>query len=396
MFVIDKNLKKELNSKKYIQEPIIYFSLNTYSLNYYFIAQIFFLGEVNKIRKCKFAFIINDISTKKSPNLNPAESPAQITQIYALANIFGIQKENLKIHTFSEAWEKYLRTNPNNHFELLSELAFLNQEISIIPPEVSELDYIQPNENYEIHYIMQKFIDYLISANYQKIFPEDFKKEINFMLASQFSYPLLKKIRDKLIRSSNSYYSLPPAFPLPPIPYFGKSKNIFPLYIVPNIYMQKTEIHRAIDLYSLTPKQVYLIFNNFILHQNDDLTVKTSRDFLKKLTLSTRSLQKQILTEELYKVLQKIKLKITDNNNQLELSKSTKVSSELLSILKSKKTLQILALCNGENRITDIAKFLQMQQPNVSKVITLLKNAQIVEIRNNKPVKVVSKISFDL
>jgi len=373
--------------------PLIYFSSNTYSLNYYFIAKLFSLSQLYKQQEINIAIILNDMGTQRFQRqeyISTDKTTAKNIEVYKILNCFGVPSKNIKVHRLSEGWHNYLMTNEKAHFDFMHNLVYFDTQLTAIPEEETKLDFLPKNTAYEVYYVVQKYIDLIISSQYQKIFPDDFQSEVDIHLTSTFSYPLLQNIRADLIKRKNTYISLPKIYSLPPLPFFGKSKHIYPEHVVPNTEMNQSEIKRVIDIYNLDKKEIELIYKNFLIY-----ALEMPHDL--KLDHNIEQ-QRMHLAEDLYKMLRKIKNEITSTpKDMLNISMNSENSEELLSLLKSPSTQEILKLCNGENKIIDIAQKLNKHQPNVSKTISKLKKFEIIQINiQKKPIKTVNKIEMHI
>lgn len=374
------------------RKPLVLFSSNSYSLNYYFIAQLYYLSRLYAMQPVNIAIIINDMTIKeKYSNLETHQkSRAKSSDIIKVMTYFGVPQENVKIHKLSEAWHNYLAIHEQTHFEFLHNLIFLEKNLSTIPEEQIKLDFLDDKESYEIHYILQKYIDFLISAHYNSIFPSDFSGEVDLQVTSQFSYPLLEKIRRDLFKRQSMYFHFPPIHPLPKLPFFGKSKHIYPDHIVPNIFMSTAEILRAITIYKLNHEDIDLIYDNLLC-----CTLPKPQ----KVNLQTPIQKRRILlAEDLHLFLSKIRETISATpNNQLSISKGKGEYSELIRLLNSKAAIEVLTLCNGQNQVSDIARKLKKHQPNVSKIVSKLRKFEIIETDKKKRlVKITNRIQIDI
>lgn len=373
--------------------PLIYFSSNTYSLNYYFIAKLHDLSQLYKTEEINIALTLNDMSGKKYQRydyLSSSKVIAKNSEVYKILSHFGVPSKNIKVHRLSEGWHNYLATNEQAHFDFMHNLVFLDKHLTQIPEEERQLDFLEKKSTYEVYYVVQKYIDLIISSNYQKIFPNDFDNEVDIHLTSTFSYPLLQNIRKDLIKRQNTYISLPQIYSLPKLPFFGKSRHIYPEHITPNTEMSVAEINRAINIYKLDKHEIQLIYKNFLAYASKNPVRSPSESSLNK--------QRILLAEDLSKMLKEIKQAITSApKDQLMLSRNTSESEEILSILKSPLAFEILKLCNGENKIIEIAQKLNKHQPNISKIISKLKKYELIQLNSdNKPVKTVNKIELQV
>jgi|GEM_PF-1912059 len=373
--------------------PLVYFSSNTFSLNYYFIAQLFYLSQLYKTEEVNLVIMLNDLS-RRNPLSGETDSThktiAKNSDVYKILDHFGVPCKNIVIHKLSEGWHNYLQTNEKAHFDFLHNLVFFDKKLAEVPEEERKLDFLEKNASYEIHYILQKYADFLISANYEKIFPNDFHNEVDIQVTSNFSYPLLERIRKDLIKRKNFYQRLPQVYSTPKLPFFGKSKMIHHEHIVPNIEMSMSEINRAVNIYNLDKLQIYKIYSNFFDYALPD------KSKLKSLLRMSLHEQRVLLAEDLYHWLKSIKQILNaPQKDLLVISKNSTDSSELLSLFRSKLTFEILSLCNGENRVIDISRKLNKHQPNISKVISKLKRYEIIELnQENKLIKVVNHVQI--
>jgi len=371
--------------------PLVYFSSNTYSLNYYFVAKLFNIAQLYKTQEVNIAIMLNDMGGKRFQRAEYVQSDkntAKNSEVYKIFNYFGVPSKNIKIHHLSEGWHNYLLTNEKAHFDFMHNLVYLDKQLTLIPEEETKLDFLEKKASYEVYYVVQKYVDLIISSQYQKIFPNDFENEVDIHLTSTFSYPLLENIRKDLIKRQNTYISLPKIYAFPKLPFFGKSKNIYPEHVVPNVGMSPAEINRVINIYKLDKEEIQLIYKNFLSYALK-FNKKPHRN-------SPLEHQRICLAEDLYKILKNVKLEITNTpKDMIQLSRNSSESEELLGILKSPLTFEVLQLCNGENRVMDIAQKLNKHQPNISKIISKLKKFELIQLTaENKLVKTVNKIEF--
>lgn len=197
-----KTILQEIAERKE-KVPLIYFSSNTGSMNYYFIAHLFYLSQVYQTQKANFIIILNDFIRDKGYlgfKHNPEITASKISDIYNLLHHFGVPQENVVIHRASEAWRQYILSNDNAPVDFVEGSLNLGQKILEIPNENAELHYLKNGSKYEISYLLQKYIDLLISSNYTHIFPNDFDESVDIHATTFYSKPLIGSIKGHLIR----------------------------------------------------------------------------------------------------------------------------------------------------------------------------------------------------
>lgn len=385
--------------------PLIYYSTSSFSMNYFFVAHIFYLSQIYKMQKANYVIIFNDIGRENEPLirlLSHEKINAKISEVYSLLGFFDIPAENVKIHTASESWRRYLLLNEDAPSRFLQGILFLDHAPSL-PAENAALQFLQTTQTYELSDIVQKYIDLLISSNYNEIFPEDFGDAVDIHCTSYFSYPLVQKIKSSLIQRNNESVYIPKVCSFPKMPFFGHNPKIFPEHIAPEVGMTMTEIRNSIELYSVNKRFISLIFDNFLnkamrefVHFDGKKRYFSSKPpVLSKMTLKQ---QRVTLGENLYKLLQQIKVALDSRQPTNPIILSGNLSaSEVLKLLKSPIALEVLKITNGSNKISDIAKRLKKHQPNISKIISQLKARGLVRFNSSKrPIRTFNKIEINL
>jgi len=390
-------LLKKIGKEK---TPLIYFSSNTSQINYFFIAQLFYLSCIYKIQKSNFTILLNDIAREQNASINMVgseEMNSRISEVYTILDYFGVPSSNIVIHRLSEAWKQYIVSNERALVNFLYDTLFFNEKMLEIPLEIANLEFLPPKANYGLSYVLQKHIDVLISSNYSRIFQNEFGDCVDLQVTSAFSYPLLRRISNDLLRQKSAPEIMPEIFPLPKLPFFGNSDEVFHGHIAPEINMTHTEISHAIKIYNLDPKIIRLIFENFLNHALSEFVVfEGKKRILSKeapeLKAESVKVQRLLLGENLHFFLNLIKNQLNSNKQVFSLSFSEESNVlDLCSILRSKLALDVLHLCNGENGISEIARKLGRHQPNISNLVFRLKKAGLVKTNQNKKPMAVSK-----
>lgn len=386
--------------------PLIYFSSNTSQTNYFFIAQLFYLSLLYKLQKSNLIILLNDVAReqKNAPNTVTFEDMnSRISDVYSILDFFGVPSTNIVVHKLSEAWKQYILSNERASFNFLYDTLFFNEKILEIPSEIAELEYLRPKSNYELSYILQKHIDILVSSNYPRIFPKDFEDGVDLQVTSYFSYPLLRRISNDLLRRKTAPDIMPELFPLPKLPFFGNSELIFSGRIAPELRMSLSEINQVIRIYSIKQDFIELIFKNFLNHALKEFAVFEGKKRIfsehpPQLKNKSIKIQRMLLAENLHLLLSKIKEHLESKKQVFSLSFTEEDSVlQLCSVLRSKLALDVLRLCDGKKGVSEIARKLNKHQPNISTIISQLKRAGLVKINSRKkPIMVSSNLQLKL
>lgn len=399
-----KTILQEIAERKE-KVPLVYFSSNTGSMNYYFIAHLFYLSQVYQIQKANFIIILNDFIRDKGYlgfKHNPEITTSKISDIYNLLHHFGVPQENVVIHRASEAWRQYILFDDNAPVDFVEGSLSLGQKILEIPNENAELHYLKNGSKYEISYLLQKYIDLLISSNYTRIFPNDFDESVDIHATTFYSKPLIESIKDHLTRKKIAPPYIPQVLTFPKLPFFGQNFNIFPEHIAPDTSMTLAETAHAISRYNLPAHHVQLLFENLLNYTNDSFIdysngKRIDASLLPSIINHGSQEQKQILAENLYKFLHTVKIVLETNQEKGTMLLNEKTVNAVAGVLKSNSTIDILHLCTGENTVSDIARKLDKHQPNISTNLSKLRKTGLVKYnKENRPIRTFKRIQIDL
>jgi hypothetical protein len=303
---------------------------------------------------------------------------------------FGIKEKNIKVHKLSEGWRKYLTYNEDAYYYFLENMVFFKKSILEIPKEQRKLEFIKKKKDYEINYLLQKYVDLLVSSNYCKIFPDEFGEDISCMVTSGFSYPILKRIQISLKKQIVEFEKIPEVYSLSPVLFFGKSLDIYEKIITPHTNMGLNEINQSIQIYGLTKNQINELNKEFIYPVLSYITKKKDpiRAKANELDLVQNNLtlvkSRLVLAINLFELFRTINQILKNNpNDPLKFPITDEKFQETMKLLSRKNVVQIILLCNGENKVGDISKKLNLYQPNVSSTISKLKILGLIKLSSS-------------
>lgn len=378
------------------EKPCIFYTATYLTPNYYSLLEF---NELVRFAKKGFRIIIvlldlNSLAHKQAKVLlqdfktEEELLEAKVEEVKKIAISLGIPKEDLIVNRSSKIWKRLVAfSKPPIFFQLYSLLMEFNAQ--------------ELNNPRRISHLIQMPMDMFIARYYHILYPEHISKPIDAMLVRSTREHAYLKTRTKMFEKGLINIEKPIFIVLNYMPYLIYDD------LIPEWNMPIDEIKYVVS--NLNPSKDELAFllewlrngqgEKFKIAEGQKIT-KTSIAGIKKRAGSLQQADlNATISLNLYSYLQWMREKMKDcdtKSNILEVY-TKEQTAEIGSILKSSIHLQILELADGNSTITQIAKRLDKQIANVSKYITQLKQAGLVEqTAKGTIIRSVNNITFNL
>ena len=376
----------------------VLFTIGYYNANYYYLAQLLCLSKLF-VNKNTFFYIIlsdTDIVYKRRKGASSTDELFLIEKnISELKNVlisFGVPESNIFVYKLSEVLVKMIEKDKLQVINLFHGLIrFPIQELKM-PNWMPSLQYRPKNYQYTLAYAFRVFCDVLFSKNFHNLYQEDIPDKIHIYIGGYGGSPLILKIRNLLVKEG-LVDKLPTIVFTMKLPVFGRGELVKGSFSIPDWSMDQEEILGVINTYKVKPLHITMIFelllnkflSEFYCYSGSSLVKSSNTPSLKNLAIKR---MRKLLAYNLWLFLTKVKKEIymEKEKTYLEISEKQKIK-DIAALLRSKIVLDIISLANGEYTISQIAKKLNKQDSNISRIISLLKEKEIIRINENKKVE---------
>ncbi|EET90020.1 MAG: helix-turn-helix domain-containing protein [Candidatus Micrarchaeales archaeon] len=287
-----------------------------------------------------------------------------VEEITGLLKILGANMSNISIIKSSDTWY-YLA---KNKFDLLNFYYQLGN-ISLSPKSTDKALYST------FYHVIQRPLDMYAINNFSKIFGSKFK-DPKFVIVLGNRAESYIKIGEAM-QNRYSYYKglkIPVVLRLKDIPMFMYDKKM------PSQQMNYEELYSVIKALRIDERDKAKFVNNFILPFEKFL--KYQNIIRSDLGLKTKKLTDRTIADyfyAMYRIFDRLLEKVDLSENREEISiKTSEYFNQIRSIITHKAILKILPLCDGANKVSDIAKKSNMNIANVSAYINKMRAAGIV------------------
>ncbi len=365
----DRIKLSSLEEKEHFIIPFTYINLTHVALNVFSVAsmlssaghQVSILLHDNNVLSYKTSgrtmFPSNVLSVERY-------SEYLVEEITGLLKILGANMSNISIIKSSDTWY-YLA---KNKFDLLNFYYQLGN-ISISPKNSDKALYNT------FYHVIQRPLDMYAINNYSKIFGGKFK-DPKFVI-------VLGNRAESYIKIGEAMQNKYPYYKGLKIPVVLRFKDI-PLLMhdkrMPNQQMNYDELYSVIKSFRIDERDKAKFINNFVLPFEKFLRYQNI--IRSDQGLKANRFTDKIMTDylyEMYRIFDRLLEKVDLSDNREEISiKTSEYFNQIRSIITHKAILKILPLCNGANKVSDIAKKSNMNIANVSAYVNKMRAAGII------------------
>jgi DNA-binding transcriptional ArsR family regulator len=285
-----------------------------------------------------------------------------LEEIELLLKVMGANVENVDIFKASDAWFACAQNKTEffGFYSFLSEITF---------------DLYSKDKNFYsgAHHIFQRPFDIYIAKNFSKLYKKDEGNPLFFITSSERAqaYTRLRDILSESTYTLSKGIQTPIILKMKHVPFISYNDNL------PMCGNSTEEIKNILQKLDLKQTDYAELYKNIIM---------PLFAFFSKLGIRTTLIKKPKFDVEhisgyLYSILNSVASRT--NSETLIKRKEIVIDSklkflEMSILLKSKAVLKVLACCNGEMTLSEIAKKTSMQLSNVSSYVNKLRGAGLV------------------
>ncbi len=406
----DKKSLDDIITLKYKnnQRVNIFFSTNYVEPNYYHLAQLLFLKELDLNKNTFFYICLNDTlknidlfqdALKKSKgvkvegDLRGFRSTSEIIdELKSFLIAMGFEENRFYIFSFTEAWKRFNFVMVDKNIDLFKSVSSFQNINLKLSDEFKKLYYVSHKTDYNLGYILQKHLELFIGEYFDSLYPEEVVGSMDLKVLSYSGLNVTEPIRKILIKGNLVQKNIPVIY-TNDLPCFGFNSTIDLDRALPTWNMDIQQIHKIINNYKVSSKDIDFIFeslinkylNEFIFITKDKEIKQTKYLNLSKLSIKQKRL---IFAHNLHAFLNKLK----DETYGLKSTKFLSLGSkqklyEYSSILHSHLAMDVLFLADGSNSISDIAKKLDKHISQISLIVSKLKDKKLVKINEKSKIE---------